>query len=217
MAEAPLKEFVKLSLQAGATREATRDILLQAGWPADQVQDALGEYAELDFLVPVPKPRTHVSARDAFFYLVMFSMLYLSVFHLGGLLFVFVDMALPDAANSGYRVAQLGSVRFSVANLLIAWPLFLLLATRVQRLVDREPAQRLSAIRKWLTWLTLAIAACVVAGDLIYLVYRLLSGELSLRFLLKVLIVAVLAGSSFGYYFWLMGQDDRELLRGGKQ
>lgn len=214
MAEAPLKDFVRSALQAGASREATRTALQRAGWPAEQIQDALGQYADLDFVVPVPRPRAQVSARDAFLYLVMFSMLYLSVYHLGNLLFQFINLLLPDVTRYDYREGQLGSIRFSIATLLIAWPLFLWLATRIQRQVVQEPAQRLSAIRKWLTWLTLALAACVIAGDLIYLVFRLLSGELSLPFLLKVLVIGLLAGSSFGYYFWLMGQDDRELMKG---
>lgn len=214
MAEAPLKDFVRAALQAGASRDATRAVLRQAGWPAEQVQDALGQYAELDFLVPVPKPRTQVSARAAFLYLVMFSMLYLSVYHLGNLLFQFINVALPDVTQYDYGDGQLGSVRFSIATLLIAWPLFLWLATRIQHQLQRDPVQRLSAIRKWFTWLTLAVAACVIAGDLIYLVFRLLSGELSLRFVLKVLVIGLLAGSSFGYYFWQMGQDDRELVKG---
>lgn len=214
MAEAPLKDFVRSALQAGASREATRTALQRAGWPAEQIQDALGQYADLDFVVPVPRPRAQVSARDAFLYLVMFSMLYLSVYHLGNLLFQFINLLLPDVTQYDYREGQLGSIRFSIATLLIAWPLFLWLATRIQRQVVQEPAQRLSAIRKWLTWLTLALAACVIAGDLIYLLFRLLSGELSLRFLLKVLVIGVLAGSGFGYYFWLMGQDDRELMKG---
>lgn len=214
MADAPIKDFVKASLQAGATREETRDVLLQAGWPAEQVQDALADYAELSFVVPVPRPKTHVSARDAFFYLVMFSMLYLSLWYLGSLLFVFVEIALPDITRPNYLDWQRGRIRFGVANLLIAWPLFLFLAARIQRRVLYEPAQRFSAIRKWLTWVTLAIAACVLAGDLISLIYRLLSGELGQRFLLKTLIVALLAGGCFAYYFWQMAQDDSELQKG---
>lgn len=214
MAEAPLKDFVRTALQAGASREETREVLQQAGWPADQVQDALAQYADLAFVVPVPRPRTQVSARDAFYYLVMFSMLYLSVYHLGNLMFQFINLALPDVTQFDYREGQLDSSRFSIATLLIAWPLFLWLSTRIQRQISRAPVQRLSAVRKWLTWLTLALAACIIAGDLIYLLFRLLSGELSLRFLLKVLVIGLLAGSTFGYYFWLMGQDDRELIKG---
>lgn len=209
MAEAPLKDFVAEALRAGASREATREVLLRAGWPAAQVQDALQAYAALDFVVPVPRPRPHLSARAAFGYLVMFSMLYLSLFHLGSLLFHYVELALPDAVEPQQRLMRLGSIRFSVATLLIAWPLFLLLAARITQAVRMQPTQRHSGVRQWLTWLTLALAACVIAGDLIALLYRLLSGELSLRFILKVLIVAMLAGSSFGYYFRLMSEDDR--------
>lgn len=209
MADAALKDFVRKALQAGATAAATREVLLQAGWPAAQVDDALQAYAPLAFVVPVPRPRPQLSARAAFAYLVMFSMLYLSVYHLGSLLFHYVELALPDAIDPRRRLLRLGSIRFSVATLLIAWPLFLLLATHITRAAQAQPAQRQSGVRQWLTWLTLAVAACVLAGDVIALLYRLLSGELSLRFLLKALIVATLAGSCFGYYFHLMNEDDR--------
>lgn len=212
MAETTLKDFVRAALQSGATREQTTSILKQAGWPADQIDDALAQYADLAFPIPVPRPRQQVSAREAFLYLVMFSMLYVSVYNLGNLLFQFVNLAWPDLVLDYYgRASQLGSIRFSTSALLIAYPLFLLLALQINRQLVLNPALRLSAVRRWLTYLTLTVAACVIAGDLVYLVYSLLSGELSLRFVLKVAIVAALAGSTFGYYFWLGANDEREL------
>jgi hypothetical protein len=45
------------------------------------------------------------------------------------------------------------------------------------------------------------------------LVFSLLSGELTLRFVLKVLIVAVIAGAGFGYYMASLRADDRALER----
>ena len=42
------------------------------------------------------------------------------------------------------------------------------------------------------------------------LVYRLLGGELSLRFVLKVLVVGVIAGGVFGYYLGELRREERE-------
>lgn len=58
-----------------------------------------------------------------------------------------------------------------------------------------------------MTYLTLLIAAGVLVGDLITLVYNLLSGELTVRFILKVLVVAAIAGSGFAYFLHLVRQD----------
>ena len=48
-------------------------------------------------------------------------------------------------------------------------------------------------------------------GDLIALLYSLLSGELSMRVTLKVLAVGLIAGGIFAYYLWAMRADDEAL------
>ncbi|HLM53556.1 MAG TPA: DUF5671 domain-containing protein [Pseudoxanthomonas sp.] len=70
--------------------------------------------------------------------------------------------------------------------------------------------KRLSAVRRWLTYLTLFVMAIALAGDMIVLVYNVLGGESSVRFLLKVLVAAVIAGSIFGYYLWDMRREERD-------
>ena len=74
----------------------------------------------------------------------------------------------------------------------------------------RSPAKRLSAVRRWLTYVTLFLAATVLIGDLITLVYNLLGGELSLRFVLKVLVVGTIAGAIFGYYLRDLRREEKE-------
>jgi hypothetical protein len=61
--------------------------------------------------------------------------------------------------------------------------------------------------------LTLAIAASVIVGDSITLVYNVLNGELTLRFVLKAAVVAAIAGAAFGYFTWSTRVDDKALAR----
>lgn len=213
MADATLVQFVKDALHAGASRTATEKALLDAGWSKEQIANALEAFAPLDFVVPVPVPGTHLSARDAFLYLVMFAMLYLSAYNLGNLLFQFVELAFPDQAFEGFGDYQRSEIRFSTASLMIAFPVFLYMASLINKQVRNMPAQRMSAIRKWLTWLTLALAACIIVGDLIYLLNSLLSGELTVRFVLKALIVGFIAGAIFVNYLAEMRKDDQVLAR----
>lgn len=209
MTDSSLVAFVKSALTAGATRADTEKALLDAGWSAEQVKDALSAYSSVNFVVPVPVPKAHLSARDTFFYLVMFAMLYLSAYNLGNLLFQFVNLAFPDPVFVEYQQYVSASIRFATASLIVAFPLFLYMATLIGRRIRLEPAQRLSAIRKWLTYLTLALAACIIVGDLIFLLNSLLSGELTSRVFLKVLIVGAIAGGIFAYYLAEMRSDDR--------
>ena len=150
--------------------------------------------------MPVPRPRASLSAREAFLYLVLFATLYYTAWHLGSLLFDLINHALPDpAAARGYDYFG-ASMRWSVASLLIAFPVFAFVANHLAKELRAHPIKRLSPVRRWLTYLTLYLAAIALICDLTTLVYNLLGGELSLRFVLKVLVVAAIAGSVFGYY-----------------
>lgn len=211
MADPTLTNFVESALRSGASREDIERVLAQAGWPMDQVNSALAAYEPVEFPVPVPRPSMQVSARDAFLYLVMFSMLYISAYNFGSLLFQFIDMALPDPLVQRYGDFAGMRIRLATASLLVAFPLFLFVTSKISRGVACDPALRASGVRKWLTYITLAIAACVIVGDLISLIYSLLSGELTLRFVLKSLTVGLIAGAIFGYYLLWMRADERAL------
>ena len=206
----PLDAFVRDALLHGASRESIESVLTHAGWTPEQMRDALGAYAEVDFPVPVPKPRPYLSPREAFLYLVLFSTLYLSAYHVGSLLLEFINRAFPDATDPVYAGGVAQSMRWSVASLLIAFPVFLFVARHLGKDVARNPVKRLSAVRRWLTYLTLFVAATVLIGDLITLVYNLLGGALSTRFVLKALVVGVIAGTIFGYYLRDLRHEEQE-------
>jgi uncharacterized protein DUF5671 len=217
MAQAQLIVFVESALRAGQPRDAVRAALEQAGWSKDQVADALAYYADVAFAVPVPRPRAQVSARDAFWYLLMFGALYTSAYYLGDLLFGFINLAYPDEVNSSYygnRIEYVESgIRWATAAVIVAFPLFLFAALRIGKEVAADPTRRNSAMRKWLTYITLLVAASAIVGDGITLVYNLLGGELTVRFVLKVVVAAVIASAVFGYYTWSMRRDDEALGR----
>ncbi len=204
--------FVKDALARGQSRASIEDALLQAGWKADQVEHALGAFAQVDqFPIPVPRPKPYLSAREAFMYLVLFTTLYLSTFNLGRLIFQFINLGFPDAAMAYDFVDSVRqAIRFSVASLVIAFPIFMYLSLLIERSIKRNPSKRASKVRKWLTYTTLFVAAGVIIGDLTALVYNFLGGELSLRFGLKVLTVAAIAGGIFGYYLWDLRKEETE-------
>jgi len=205
-----LEVFVHEALARGLEREAIRRAMLDAGWTDEQARTAMAAYAEVAFAVPVPRPRVQLSAREAFLYLVLFTTLHLSCYHLGSLAFELINRGLPDAADrvSGAWSAQ--SMRWSVSYLIIAFPTFVLLALYISRAAERNALMRLSPIRHWLTYLTLFIAASTLIGDLTALVYNVLAGELTLRIALKILVVLVIAGAVFGYYLSDLRREERE-------
>lgn len=204
-----MERFVRQALAKGASREAIEAALTAAGWPPAQTRNALDGYADVEFPVPVPKPRPYLSAREAFLYLVLFATLYVTAYHLGSLLFDLINRAFPDPAAGDFG-RQVESIRWSTASVIIAFPVFVYVARHLGKELARSPVKRLSVVRRWLTYLTLFLAAGFLLGDMITLVYNALGGELAVRFLLKVLVVAVIAGTIFGYYLQQMHREERQ-------
>jgi hypothetical protein len=197
-----LLDFVKQGLSRGMTREAIRDALLRAGWAKTQVEEGLLAYADVDCAVPVPRPRPYVSAREVFTHLLMFATLYVSAYTLGSLLFELIDVRFPDPATPQYWEHTTRAIRWSISLLLVSFPLTLFIAAHVARGMRRDPSKRSSRIRRQLTYVTLFIASCVLLGDAATLIYNVLGGELTTRFVLKVLVLAAIAGSAFAYWLW---------------
>jgi hypothetical protein len=210
-ADDQLLDFVREALSRGVPRGQIDDALRRSGWTADQIRGALAAYAEIDFPIPVPRARPYLSAREAFVYLVLFGTLYASAYSLGRLLFDFINRAFPDAASfEGYDDYLRQSMRWSVSSLIVAFPVFLYLSWLTDRDISRDPTKRASKVRRWLTYLTLFSAACILLGDFTTLVYNALGGELTVRFLLKVVTVAFIAGTAFVYYLRDLRQDEIE-------
>jgi hypothetical protein len=202
--------FVREALTRGVPRAEVEAVLRRAGWDPKQVESALAAFAAVDFPIAVPRPRTSLSARDAFFYLLLFSSMYIVAFQFGSLLFDFINRAFPDPAATPLERFQRESIRFSVSSLIVALPVFLYMSRLTNRETALDPGKRTSPVRRWLTYLTLFSAACVLIGDVTTLIYSLLGGELTTRFVLKVLVVAAIAGIVFWYYVSDMRADERE-------
>jgi hypothetical protein len=203
--------FVRDALQRGVSRASIEDALRRAGWSAPHISGALAGYADVEFPVPVPRPRPYWSARDAFVYLVLFTTLYICAFQFGSLLFAFIARTFPDPAM-GDALRQstwwMQQVRWSIAALVVATPVFLYVSSLTGREMRQDSSKRDSRVRRWLTYLTLFIAAGILIGDFITLVYNALGGELTIRFLLKAATVGGIAGAVFGYYLWDLKADE---------
>lgn len=206
-----LATFVRDALSSATPRSKVRDVLTEAGWSAEDITAALRGYAEIDFPIPVPRPRPSLSARDAFQYLVLFGTLYVSAFNLGQLIFQLINVAFPDAAWSEQQAnATSELIRWAIAALVVSTPIFIYTARANAAAVQRFPAMRSSPIRRWLTYLTLAVAGSILMGDSIALLYQLLSGELTLRFGLKAATLGAIAGAIFSHYLLDLRRDEAE-------
>ena len=192
--------FVRESLARGVTRPDIEETLIRAGWPRDQVAQALARFADAaGYPIPVPRPAVSVKPREAFLYAVMFAALFVSAFNLGALAFGVVDLAFPHPEDPPEAITRDG-IRWAVSLLVVASPVFLYVAGVVRRAVRSNPSARASRLRQQLTYVTLFIASCVLIGTVAAVVYNFLDGAVTVRFVLKVLTVGAIAGTAFAYY-----------------
>lgn len=203
-----LAQFVREALVSGRSRQEISEALETAGWSKKERADALDAYADTEFVPPVPRPRPYVSAKDAFLYGLLFLMLGVSAVSLNNLFFALINLSFPGE-NPTIASREFNTIRWSVSTLIFSFPLFIWLTWLTARAVGKDIGKRRSAIRKTLTYLTLFVAALFVLGDLVTLVFYLLSGETTVRFLLKVLSVAFITGGIFGYYLKDVTADEK--------
>ena len=139
-----LDSFAKEALLRGLDRESIRKAMIDAGWSPERAQTALEAYAEVTFPIPIPRPRPQLSAKEAFLYLLLFTTLYLTCYHLGSLAFDLINRAFPDRTVRSYELMIGDSMRWSVAYLIVAFPAFVLLARHIDLEVTKRPTKRLS-------------------------------------------------------------------------
>jgi hypothetical protein len=58
--------------------------------------------------------------------------------------------------------------------------------------------------------MTLFLSSATLLGDTTTLIYNLLGGDLTIRFVLKVVVVAAIAGTAFAYYLLDLRTEERE-------
>lgn len=142
--------------------------------------------------------------KDVFVQLLLMVALYLSATHLGVLLFQIVNHYLPDPLARGHWRAEAGAgaIRWAIAMLIVAAPVFFCVTWHLRREFERVPEKLQLRSRRWLTALTLFAATLIAIGDLVAVVHTFLQGELTLRFVLKALIVLIIAGAVLWYERW---------------
>ncbi len=116
------------------------------------------------------------------------------------LLFQYIDTAFPDPAITYYTDPYSGAIRFAMAALIVLVPVSIVLLRLIRNDIARFPEKSDLWVRRWALFLTLFIAGATVVVDLITLVNTFLGGELTARFILKVLVVLLVAGAVFMHF-----------------
>ncbi|MGD9724290.1 MAG: DUF5671 domain-containing protein [Pirellulales bacterium] len=194
-----LSRFIEHARHQGMDHATIFLLLQSAGWKDPEIATAI---AGRELQMAIPERAGVGSARDAFFHLLAFTALYAWAISLISLLFIYISFAFPDPAMQvgTYAIdAALSGIRIGLATLIVAFPLFLATWWFLLVEVRKVPEKAKSGVRRWLTSLSLFVAAVTLLGNAITVVYYLVEGDLTTRFLLKVAVLFVIAGASFVY------------------
>ncbi|MCF7831657.1 MAG: DUF5671 domain-containing protein [Candidatus Pacebacteria bacterium] len=129
------------------------------------------------------------------------------------LLFGVLNKHFPDALNAvyqyGYSSWDYDGIRASLATLIIVFPVFFVLAYFWNKESKKELGTGDAIIKKWMVYIVLFLTAIVVIVDLVTLVKYFVAGEITTRFIIKVLLVLAVAKIVGLYYLYVLGSLNR--------
>jgi hypothetical protein len=216
-----LIKFVDHARGKGMDHATIRQLLLSAGWQEKEIAEV---FCTRDLELPIPAPARVVAprargkgrqesvwprrARDAFLHLLTFGALYTTTTSLILLFVTYINFAFPDPAwrVSYAKLAEtLSIIRLQLAIVIVSFPIFLMLWHFLLREVRQNPER--VAIRRWLGYLSVFVGAITLSADVMTLIYFLLEGELTIRFLLQAAVLFLIAGGLVLYLGFTMRSE----------
>lgn len=200
-----LDAYIRTAKEHGVADTSIVAVLKHAGWSERRIYRSLsGYYGDLLGVVPPGRASGGDNARDAFLYILNFITLGFWTTAVGRLCYILIARTFPDATASydQYRYGGLISqIAWQLAATIIALPAFLFINAVIERELAGRPELVDSAVRAWLTYVALIVGALIVLTDAIWFLEALLQGLLTIRFVLDSLVLLVIGGGVFAYYF----------------
>lgn len=142
-----------------------------------------------------------VTPKDFFLWAGAMIAIYSSVFAFIALLFQYINYAFPDPLQNYYYSDPFsGSMRFAMATLIVMVPVAILVMRFIRKDIVSVPAKEDLWIRRWILVLTIFIAGFAAIGDLIALINYFLGGDITTRFVLKVIVLLLVAAGVFFHF-----------------
>lgn len=145
------------------------------------------------------KMTVRTTPRDFFLHLMTMVALYASTISFTTVVFQIININVPDALET-YYAGYDGTLRTGLSFLIVFFPVLIFTNWLLKKGYNENPDLARLWIRKWLIYLTLFVSAIIIMVTAVILINRLLDGEVTMRFALKMLSVFFVTGSVFGYY-----------------
>lgn len=205
-----LASYIKDARDKKLSDEIIKNNLIHAGWPAEEVNKALIDSAD----IPIPPPAPRIGMWTGFLYILFFISLCTVAVSMGFLYHLWVDNLFinPDEQSSfNYSILlSQGLIRVNIASIIVSLPIFSFLAYILNKHVTAMPWIRNLRIRKILIYIALIITFNIFFGHLIKIIYDFLGGSVTSNSLGHLVVTLVISGGIFFYYL-LVIKDDRSI------
>ncbi|MDP2690851.1 MAG: DUF5671 domain-containing protein [Candidatus Gracilibacteria bacterium] len=153
-------------------------------------------------------PTKSHAARHTFYYMLVLVTLSFTAIGIGQIFFQIINSVFPEIVYFYDGSFSADVLRFGISSVIIAGPAYWVVSYMINKELANKTLEPESRVRKWLTYLILFIASVTVIGFLMGLLNSFLSGELTIKFILKALTSIVIAGLVFAYYFYDIRRDE---------
>lgn len=164
-----------------------------------------------------PKPKT--TPKDFFLWAGAMVSFYWSVLAYVWLVFDYINYLLPDPLRYYPANPYQSGISYEMASLIVLLPVFLILMKLIRDDIARDPSRSEIWVRRWALILTLFVAGTTIVVDVIMLLTKFLNGEeLTTAFLLKSLVVLLVAAAVFAHFisdirgYWTLHPKRKQLV-----
>ena len=154
--------------------------------------------------------KIQTTPKDVFLHVLEIITLIIAVVGLIELIFGIIAILFHDSLDPYGATSAFQKARGAIAALIVVWPVHIIICWILGKDITSQPKKRELGVRRWLTHLTLFIAALTIIIDLITLIRNFLNGDLTIAFFLKTFTVLIVAGVVFGYYLWDIKRTDAQ-------
>ncbi|MDD4527558.1 MAG: DUF5671 domain-containing protein [Candidatus Margulisbacteria bacterium] len=143
----------------------------------------------------------------AFYYILSLVALIFVAISSALIVFQIIDKSVFDALAYYGSYSNQSALRFGISALLISAPIFFLCVNSINKGLKKGEIDKDSPLRNWLTYFILAVSAVVILGSLVGIINAFLSGEMTLKSILQLLTVILIAAIVFSYYLYDIRRD----------
>ncbi len=225
-----LSAYVKASRVKKASDDEIRSKLQAVGWKEEDINAALA----MDSGVPLPpsdqspvtndKLTSHSSLVtnlsdvkspesmwDSFEYILMFIAMYVSAISLATILNYLVDQWFPSYSYSNPTYITNTTIPDYLygflSALIVSFPIFAFLFLNLTRRVQKNPLVKKMHSRRMLVYITLIVSFIILLFSVIFAVHTFLTGNISVNFLLHLLVAMGISGGIFVYFLGEVKED----------